>query len=391
MTRRSDRIASSLEQVGLDGVLSFLPENILFFSGYWPSTGDSVLVLSRKGTGALIYPSVDQQFIPENWKGITIPYDVDPIDIVSGGPRTKVIQAVRAVLGELGLSVGRLGCELAFETLAGAFRGSEANTPAQPIFEAVREAVPRIQLSDYSTGIRDLRKIKNNEEVASLKRCNEIAGHAFGHAKELIEPGMSEIGVASALESAFQQAAVAHRKMSRARGYAFAMSGPVNSTNAWLPANFSTDRTLQNGDSVLIEFNGYVDGFWCDLSRTTIVGEPSRELARMTSGVSEALQEVISRLEPGLPAGQADRLARASFRSYGLEQHFKHYIGHGVGFAFHEPPILRSDSAELLEPGMVLALEPGVYIDKVGGVRIEENVVITEEGAVLLSAFDRST
>src|SRR5262249_41558259 len=155
--------------------------------------------------------SVDQQFIPHKWRGITIPYDVDPIDIVSGGPRSKVMQALRAVLGELGLSAGRLGCELAFETLAGTFRGSEANTAAQPIFEAVRQVVPRIKLSDYSTSIRDLRKIKNDEEIASLKRCNEIAGHAFGCAKELIEPGKSEIAIASALESSFQETAISHR------------------------------------------------------------------------------------------------------------------------------------------------------------------------------------
>jgi Xaa-Pro aminopeptidase len=168
------------------------------------------------------------------------------------------------------------------------------------------------------------------------------------------------------------------------------MSGPVNSGNAWLPANFSTDRVLQDGDLVLIEFNGFADGFWTDLSRTLVIGRPNNRQKEMISSVTEALETVVEALKPGITLGSVDCLARASFRSRGVEEYFMHYTGHGVGFAFHEPPILRPDSSVLLEPGMVLAIEPGLYIEGVGGVRIEENVLITLDGAELLSTFDRS-
>lgn len=390
MTSRPNRIAAALDGADLDGAICFLPENVLFFSGYWPSTGDSALIISKKGSKALIISSVDQRFVPSKWDGLVVSYDVNPADVRIGNPREKLIQSIKVAVQELNLNGGNLGCELSFETVAGSFRGSEANMPGKDIFEALSRALPRMNFKDFSDLVRDLRRIKTQEEVGFLRRCNQIAGHAFSRGRERAKPGAKEIEVAAAIESAFQEFGVGYEGTYRARGYAFAMSGPVNSGNAWLPANFSTDRVLQDGDLVLIEFNGFVDGFWTDLSRTLVIGKPNNRQKEMISSVTEALETVVEALKPGITLGSVDCLARASFRSRGVEEYFMHYTGHGVGFAFHEPPILRPDSSVLLKPGMVLAIEPGLYIEGVGGVRIEENVLITLDGAELLSTFDRS-
>ena len=390
MTSRAERITKLLVGAELDGLLCFLPENILFLSGYWPSTGDSAVVVTRRGQHALVLPSVDKPFVPRDWNGLLVCYDIDPTDLQAGSPRDKVVQALTVALQEFGLSAGRLGCELTFETVAGSFRGSEANVPGREMYLSLTKPLPRLSMQDGSDLIRNLRRLKTPREIDAFRRCNRIADYAFGRAREAARIGVTEIEVAAIMESAFQAYGISVETASRARGYAFVMSGPVNSTNAWLPANFSTRRTLQEGDFVLIEFNGFADGYWTDLSRTFIIGEPSKQQKEMVLAVTEVLETVAGAVKPNVSAGSLDELARKGFRSAGLEQYFLHYIGHAVGFAIHEQPILKTDSDVLLEPGMILAIEPGLYIDKVGGIRIEDNLIVTNEGAERLSNCERS-
>jgi Xaa-Pro aminopeptidase len=390
MTSRAERITELLVEADLDGLLCFLPENILFLTGYWPSTGDSAVVVTRRGQHALILPSVDKPFVPETWKGLLVSYDIDPTDLQAGSPRNKVVEALTGALQEFDLRAGRLGCELTFETVAGSFRGSEANVPGREMYISLGRQLPRLSMQDGSDLIRNSRRLKTLPEIEAFRRCNRIADYAFSRAREAVHPGVSEIEVAAIMESAFQEHGISVETVGRARGYAFVMSGPVNSANAWLPANFSTRRILQEGDFVLIEFNGYADGYWTDLSRTFIVGEPNERQKGMAQAVSEALETVVSAVKPNVTAGSLDELARKVFRSAGLEQYFMHYIGHAVGFAFHEQPVLKTDSDVLLEPGMILAIEPGLYIEKVGGIRIEDNLVVTSEGVECLSNCQRS-
>jgi Xaa-Pro dipeptidase len=389
MTFRAERITESLGRAELDGLLCFLPENILFLSGYWPSTGDSAVVVTRRGQQALVLPSVDKAFVPKDWNGLLVCYDIDPADIQAGSPRDKVVQSLTVVLKEFGLGAGRLGCELTFETVAGSFRGSEANVPGPEMCVSLKKQLPRLTVEDSSDLIRYLRRLKTSREIEAFKRCNRIADYAFSRVREAAGPGVTEIELAAIMESAFQERGVSVEAAGRARGYAFVMSGPVNSANAWLPANFSTRRALQEGDLVLIEFNGFADGYWTDLSRTIVIGEPSKRQQQMIQAVTEVLETAVRAVKPGVKAGSIDELARKSFRSFGLEQNFLHYIGHAVGFAFHEQPILKSDSDVLLEPGMILAIEPGLYIEAVGGIRIEDNLVVTNEGADCLSNCER--
>jgi Xaa-Pro dipeptidase len=389
MTSRAERITEALSRAELDGLLCFLPENILFLSGYWPSTGDSAVVVTRRGQQALILPSVDKAFVPEDWNGLLVCYDIDPADIQAGSPRDKVVQSLTVALKEFGLGAGRLGCELTFETVAGSFRGSEANVPGPEMYVSLKKQLPRLTVEDSSDLIRYLRRLKTSREIEAFKRCNRIADYAFSRVREAASPGVTEIELAAIMESAFQEHGVSVEAAGRARGYAFVMSGPVNSANAWLPANFSTRRALQEDDLVLIEFNGFADGYWTDLSRTIVIGEPSKRQQQMIQAVTEVLETAVRAVKPGVTAGSIDELARKSFRSFGLEQNFLHYIGHAVGFAFHERPILKSDSDVLLEPGMILAIEPGLYIEAVGGIRIEDNLVVTNEGADCLSNCER--
>src|ERR1700740_2558702 len=156
MTSRAERITELLVGAELDGLLCFLPENILFLSGYWPSTGDSAVVFPRRGQLALFFPSGDRPFVPDDWNGLLVCYDIDPTDLQAGSPRDKVVQALTVVLQEFGLSTGRLGCELTFETVAGSFRGSEANVPGQEMYLSVTKQLPRLSMQDASDLVRNL-------------------------------------------------------------------------------------------------------------------------------------------------------------------------------------------------------------------------------------------
>jgi Xaa-Pro aminopeptidase len=291
-------------------------------------------------------------------------------------------------LADRGLTKCRLGVEASFETVAGSFRGSEANVPGRPFFQGLEAQFSETRWEDASSVIKDIRQIKTPEQLAAIRRCHEIAAHAFALGKMRAQPGVREIEMASAIESAFQEYGVGYAGVRRARGYAFAMSGPINAANAWLPANFSTERRLEAGDLVLIEFNGYADGYWADLSRTYVVGEPSERQEQLATSVQRALDSVIAEIRPGVEGRALDQKARALMTEEGLGAYFPHYIGHGVGFAFHESPILSDGFDARLREGMVLAIEPGVYIPDYGGLRIEQNVAVTETGAKVLSDFD---
>jgi Xaa-Pro dipeptidase len=175
------------------------------------------------------------------------------------------------------------------------------------------------------------------------------------------------------------------------------MSGPKNTEEAWGAFNVSTDRRLQNGDLVLIELDSQADGYWSDISRTFVAGgHPDARQQEIGSIVRDSQQRTIEALRPGMRASEVDRIARAAITERGYGKNFLHHVGHGVGFAFHEMPYLdppsRLDAAHdyEIQPGMVLAIEPAIYIESWGGIRLEDNIVVTAQGrAEYLSQFDR--
>lgn len=388
MSKPARTFVETLIEGALDGVVCTLPENILCITGYWPSTGDSLLFCPTEGEPCLIIPSVDRAFVTDTENLEVREYHIEQEDILFANTRTKVLSLLKGLLADRGSARSRIGVERSFETVAGSFRGSEANTPGEPFFKGLEEYNPEVVWVDASSLLKNWRQIKTPRQLDAIKRCHSIAAHAFANGRALIRPGAREIEIASAIESSFQEFGVGHQGVRRARGFAFAMSGPVNAANAWLPANFSTDRRLEEGDLVLIEFNGYADGYWSDLSRTYVVGEPDQRQRELEASMKEILNSVIAEIKPGAKGKFLDRKARSLMKEHGLESFFPHYIGHGVGLAFHESPILSEGFETTLEAGMVLAIEPGIYIPDYGGMRFEHNVAVTPTGTQILSDFD---
>jgi len=375
----------------MDGLLLLLPENILFGSGYWPSTA-AALFIPTVGRSTLIIPKPDRGFVPRGWAGDVLAYDTrledDPSDLF-------IAKLVRTAAGSKGTGKRRFGCDRCMETIAGTHIGGEARVPGELFYKLLAEILPEVDFIDRTPWIYEARMVKTPEEINSLKTCAEVVDKALDRARESLAPGMRETDLSAIIESAIQTLGVGYKNSRRARGYGFVMSGAENTAGAWAAYNISTDRKMVEGDLVLIELDTQVEGYWSDISRTFVVGRPSDRQKEVWNAVHDCQERTIKSLRVGAVISNIDATARAFLTDMGYGAYFPHHIGHGVGFAFHEVPYLDPPSRIAadwpIQAGMVLAIEPGVYIEGWGGIRLEDNIVITENGvAEYLSTADRS-
>jgi Xaa-Pro aminopeptidase len=158
-------------------------------------------------------------------------------------------------------------------------------------------------------------------------------------------------------------------------------SGP----NSSLPHAGISDRSLAEGDLVVIDFGARKDGYCTDTSRTIVLGEPNSQQQHLLDSVKEASDAALAVLKPGIQASEVDQVARKVIADKGLADNFSHGLGHGAGLEVHEKPTLSTVSKDVLQPGMVFTIEPGIYIEGWGGVRLEELVLMKADGIEVLS------
>jgi Xaa-Pro dipeptidase len=225
---------------------------------------------------------------------------------------------------------------------------------------------------------------KTPKETQAIRLANQAASTGLLAFFERLQQGVSEVEIAAAVESAISlQTGV--DGIFYSRGWAMVQSGPNSAEGGRF--NRSTGRRLQNGDLVSIELATCVNGYWSDLTRTEAVGTPNSEAMEILSLVRDAQHAAVAAVAPGVAAGEIDALAREEIAAKGFAPFFTHHTGHHVGFRYHDPGfmLLPGESAKL-EPGMVLTVEPGVYVPERGcGARIEDNVLVTETGHEVLS------
>jgi Xaa-Pro dipeptidase len=230
--------------------------------------------------------------------------------------------------------------------------------------------------------ITGLRIAKDQAEIEAMRRAVQAAEAAFRATVPLIKLGMTERELASELTIQLLRAG----SESELPFPPIVASGP----NSALPHGVPTDRRLQRGDLLIIDWGATVEGYISDLTRTLAFAPLDPELGRVHAVVLEANQAGRSMARPGTACAEVDRAARQVIDAAGYGAHFTHRTGHGIGMEAHEPPYIRGDNLDLLAPGMTFTVEPGVYLEGRGGVRIEDNLVITPEGAESLSTHDRS-
>ncbi|HSE47812.1 MAG TPA: Xaa-Pro peptidase family protein [Terriglobales bacterium] len=224
--------------------------------------------------------------------------------------------------------------------------------------------------------VERLRMIKEPEEIAQIRAAVLLASGLFDHVLHSIKPGVKESDVAAELEHAARR--------DGAEGMAFETIVASGSRSA-LPHGRASSQPIQKNGLVILDFGVILAGYCSDMTRTVCVGIPSKRQASLYRAVLDAQLAAIASVSPGQPVSKVDQAARSVLQKAGLGRYFTHSTGHGVGIEIHEPPRVAKGQAEQLQPGMVVTVEPGIYLPGEGGVRIEDMVVVTESGCEVLT------
>ncbi len=263
----------------------------------------------------------------------------------------------------------------AFGSLKGTI-GVEMNQLPAPLLERLRESLPLATFQPVDGLLDPLRAVKSPPELERLRAALGLCDLAQAETKRLIQPGRTEIEVWGSLKTRLEIQAVGRLPI-----LADFIAGARTAEIGGLPGRY----VLQPGDAVIADIVPRLDGYWGDNAGTHFVGEPSAELHKIYNIVLETLRRGIAAVKPGLKACDLDALLRGLIRDQGYPV-YPHHTGHGLGASYHEEPRIVPYNEMKLEPGMLIAIEPGIYLPGIGGVRLEDVVLVTSSGCEVLTS-----
>jgi len=271
--------------------------------------------------------------------------------------------------------------EAMFGTTAPASIGVEGLLMRVFVDQALRAAVPGLHIADLQRELSRVRLHKSADEIASLRRAIAVTEAALGETLEAVRPGMSE----KAIEQRLVQALFAHG----AEGLSFApiVAAGGHSAN---PHASAREVAVQDGDPLLFDLGARVDGLCADITRTVFVGHASDRHLAIHQSVQAANRAGVEAVRPGATAHDIDEAATGTLERSAFAEHVLTRTGHGLGREVHEDPYIMRGNHQALEPGMVFTVEPGLYVPGDIGVRIEDDVLVTDDGVESLTGFDRS-
>ena len=246
--------------------------------------------------------------------------------------------------------------------------------------EAIREAAPKSHVVDASEALENLRIIKDADEIAFLRRAIDISENALRSTLEAAKPGLSEIELAAVLERRMQELG--------GDGLSFEIIMHAGGNTA-LPHSGPLDYRMRHGDPLLFDFGATFKGYCADITRVVFLGEATREQRDFYAVVRAANEAGRAAAKPGVTAESVDLAARQVFIDAGFAHLLRHRTGHGLGLQAHEAPYIVEGNKQILRTGMIFTIEPGMYRMGEIGVRIEDNVLITETGCESLTTFER--
>lgn len=231
-------------------------------------------------------------------------------------------------------------------------------------------------LLDSSSMLKDMRQVKDRAEIEIIRQAVKITDQAFAEIIRKIKPGMSEQEIELELEFSLR------RKGASGKSFDFIVASGERSS---LPHGTATEKIINSGELLTLDFGARYKWYCSDMTRTVCIGQPQAKHKEIYKIVLEAQQAALQVIKPGLRGKEVDAVARRVIAKYGYKDYFGHGLGHSVGLEIHESPRLSPRENKILEPGMIITVEPGIYIPDWGGVRIEDMVIVTKNGAEVLT------
>jgi len=348
--RRMGRVEEYLVENGFDGMICTNPESIFYLTNapFLMGSAGKALYISKEGKASLVVSSLDYEEAFDRSEGT---------EIVKMEMGEKLFERLRRVAG----GADKVGFEDDFLTVRA--------------YDALKK---KFNLASVGRLIEKMREVKEPEELKNIEGAVGASDRAVIKTLSNLRNGMTEIEAASEIEY----------HMRREGGEALAFETIVASgPRAAYPHGMPSGKRASGGEAVVFDFGVKVSGYCSDTTRTFFFGQPRDEMVKVYDIVLEAQEAAISSARPGITGKELDGVARSVIEGHGYGKCFVHGTGHGVGIAVHEGPSVNASNNEPLVPGNVVTIEPGIYIPKVGGVRIEDVIVITEDGSRDITKF----
>ena len=346
MSERLQKLRGQFPEFGIDSMLITDILNVRYLSGFTGST--AVLLIARDFT-FLFSDSRYEEQAAEECPGLTL-------DISQSKWALRVAQLVY-----------REGIQKV---------GFESQSISYLEWHELAEQLGRERLFAAGDPVHSLRMIKDRAEIEEIRKAANIVDLAYEHVVDFIKPGMQERQVAIELDYFMRQVGADKEGFD-----SIAASGP----RAALPHGHPTDRVISEGEFLVLDYGARLNGYNSDITRTVMLGTPDAKQNEVYDIVLEAQSRAIKAIRPGIPGGEVDAVARDYIASKGYGDRFGHGLGHGLGLAVHDGRIFSPKSEIVLQPGMVATVEPGIYIPGWGGVRTEDDILVTESGCEVLT------
>jgi Xaa-Pro aminopeptidase len=335
-----------LDSYHLDGILFVSLENIRYLCGFTGS--DGAFVITQK----------ESFFLTDSRYWTQADEEVKGSQIIH---YKKKMEGIASLLLDLKLK------NIGFESTSLTFSSH------QFLLERSANEAKLIPLEDE---LKNLRAIKDDQGLALIRTAIDISSKAFLHVMEIFKEGLVE------REAALEMEFFMKRNGADAIGFDIIIASGKRSA---LPHGKASDKRIEKGDFILIDFGSGFQGYHSDQTRTVVCGKPSSEQKRIYQIVKEAHDKAIEMVRPGIPIQEVDAAARDHIRNQGYGEYFGHGLGHGIGLAVHEDPVVNPENKGLIQEGMVFTIEPGIYLPDWGGVRIEDMVQVTSRGTEVLT------
>ena len=368
-----DRVRALMAERGLDALVVRAPDNVLYLTNFWGMKGYDVCVFPCEGDPVLVCLEASEEDARRTaWTSdLRLFPGYDPAD-----PRPPLSRSLDVARG-VGQEHGRVGLELSLGTQAADRMVGEPTTYTGEWFRAFGDA------EDATRLLAEARAVKTSQEVERMRLANEIASAAMEHCRLILEPGMTEAQIAAEWEGFVHGEGTGWEgKVELALGFSLVWSGPGIRT-----FTATTSRPVVEGEPTLFEIWVCADGYWCDHTKNLVAGDLTPEYRVLEEGLLAVYSDAVEYVRPGASLAELDRRIRSGIEALGFPGQPSHPVCHGVGARAHEPPYAhQAGGGEALE-GMVLAIEPGCYVEGGGGLRVEDNFLVTAAGAEKLSPF----